>query len=316
MRIVHSFIPGVFLAVLIIYLVAGTAIAQNMSETPVDSNHTQKKYPVKIIYISNINHSCELRLFELSTQKIKVLAKPDFCPQQVSLSRDQTSVILLTSESLQQIHISPMVVVGKVIPLPVPKVKEGNTAGTPAYAGTTDNGTLALVMESVYPYDDSDEFLYVYKRSMWTRINEHVCRRYDECIFEELRYRDQDYYTWRELDITHENQKKNPYVIEKIVKREGEGANEQLVFNINGKNSYLYFNTRPSEHTDASHTESVSLKTEGKDTLSLTKRQCNATVVGKHLYLRRYWSAGNELIDIENGESVLGFIEHARWLYQ
>jgi hypothetical protein len=126
------------------------------------------------------------------------------------------------------------------------------------------------------------------------------------------------YFWGPELNLWSKKQKENPYIVGgqfRTLKEFEVVATTDLVFGFSGKRSTLTYKTDPSGHSRYPHTMGVTLKVPEEEAKILTDDQCSASLMGKYLFLYRYWGKGKELIDLETGKSVLGRLQLGKWMY-
>lgn len=277
---------------------------------------------LRLVYVKELSSGCTINSWDVRSGR-----KPDSlplteCPTRILGLADRTAVTVVTKEVLQEIRLAPVLAAGKPVKLPVPPVKPGNFPAQPILVGVTKEGLKALVMESYYPFDDTDNFVYVLKGDEWVLEKTVYCHRFDPCRFPFVSGHDDNFLRkQKQLKIWHEHQAKNPFITSRKIltyKDENGSLSEiggQLVFSFKKSKSVLTYHTMPGPDTGAMLTFNIDLKINDGESLPLSTVQCEAVLVGKYLLLYKFWGEGIELVDIETGKSLFGTLKFAEWLY-
>ena len=181
---------------------------------------------------------------------------------------------------------------------------------------------MTLVMQSDYPFDDTDNFVYVLKEGGWVLDKTVYCRRFDSCRFPSISgHSDNSLQSREQHKIWHGFQLKNPFIVDREVLRYQEANGESsevgghLTFSFKGSKSVLTYHTLPGPDTGATLTFNIGLQINGGESIELSNAQCETELVGKYLLLYKFWGEGTELVDIETGKSLFGKLKFADWLY-
>lgn len=274
-----------------------------------------------LVYVKESGSGCTINAWDVrSGRKPDSLPLPE-CPARIFGLPDGKVVAVVTKEIFQEIRLTSPLTAGKPIKLPVPPIKPGNFPAQPIVAGFTKEGRLALVMQSGYPFDDTDNFVYVLKGNEWVLEKTVYCHRFDSCRFPYISGHDDDSLRKHEqLRIWHERQAKNPFIASrKILTDKDENGilseiGGELTFDFKKSRSVLTFHTETGPDTGATLTFGIELKIDDGEPLPLSTVQCETLLTGKYLLLYRFWGEGIELIDIETGKSIFGMLKFAEWL--
>ena len=269
----------------------------------------------------------------MTTAQAKQLLSSPTCPKHVFVADGKTSIFVPHNDVLQEIQFGPQVRVKAPIPLPKIdpekhkfKVKNQALAAyikqytkwlKPVAAGYLNHNKIGIAMRIGLPADDSYNFLYALEDGAWVLLEQKHCGRFDTCRFESLNGRGSGVWDWkRERRVWHPSHTLNRYVVDRKFIRDSEvefnSGKGTLTFGINGRTSILTFFIAPGPDTGATLTFGITLQVEGQRIAELPG-QCETSLAHKYLLFNRFW-VGQELIDLETGESVLGELKLATWI--
>lgn len=304
----------------------------NLSFMPVEaisgqdniSDITAKSQNIKrtlkgLVYATDESSTCEIKYWDIDSKNITKLLNLESCPKNLVVSGKDT-IFITTDKTFQEIRMAGETQVKPPQQLPTPKIKKGNYPAVTTYIGFLPDESFAAIMVSSYPTDDFDRYLYILKQGIWELKEKIYCSRFNSppCKFQYEK--DRAPFSSDESAVWHDNQKENPYVTGRKFQKEKKSGDEtyttwDLLFEINGKRSILTYVTMPGPDTGAIETMGVKLKVEGKETMVLHEGQCETELMGRYLLLKHFGIRGSELVDLENGKSLLSKIKLTRWIY-
>lgn len=183
---------------------------------------------------------------------------------------------------------------------------------------------MTLVMESDYPYDDTDNFVYVRLNGDWVLEKTVHCASLEPCKLPVIRGNGDDVWMWPdEYRVWHVRQRNNPFIVTRtereVNSRLGESPTTvgQLTFSFKASRSVLTYHTEPGPDTGATLTYKIDLQINGESTRVLSYGQNETQLVGRYLLLDRFFDSdvGLDLYDVETGKRVLGRLKLAEWLF-
>lgn len=275
-------------------------------------------YPMAkaLAFTKKVSDTCGIYVMDMKTMKPELATSVQSCPEKLIPAYDRYGFFALFSDSVIEIDLSDGINVKPAIKLPVSESKE--LPCTPVHAGYLRNGSFASVM--LCPINnglDDTMNLFTYKNDEWSLTEKQECFKFDPCIVWPESAGPQDIgLIGNGREIWQEYQKNNPYVTAMSEKIGDMGEAEgEVTFRFAEKESLLFYNTELGPDTPTTLTFKLSLTPSGQNLIKLSDEQCETALMGKYLLLYKFWGNGTHLIDIETGQSMLGTIENAIWLF-
>ncbi len=134
-----------------------------------DSNRQQtgsvRKENPRLIFVTEGSERCDVKLWDPLQRTVTTLTSPPTCPERLFVANKGNAVLVTTKTTLQEIKMYPEITAKPGLELPKPQINRGNYPAEPCFAGYLSDGSLIVVLESHYPYDDTDLFVYAFKEN-------------------------------------------------------------------------------------------------------------------------------------------------------
>ena len=316
----HKYSPFSIYKYLILIVLSHSTCVVADSGVSNETGNKQNRLASSLYYIEARDEACTIREMKLRNGEERVLYTPKKCPDKFMVFSNN-HILLVFKNYIQEIQLQPRLVEGPEISFPVPKVKPKAGKAKFSDAGYSANGELAIVMESMYDWDDVDAFLYIYRSGKWVLAREKYCHRFDWCGYKEIHQKPGNAYFWdEELNPWHNKQQDNPYIVDikstSMEDRDYIVTTSELTFRFDNSKSVLSITTLPGPDTGATLTIGIELQTQASGKKILSPNQCSASLMGKYLIVYVYWGDGTiHLYDLETGD-IVKYIDKYQWIYE
>ena len=292
----------------------------------------------RLLFAQQVEEHCVVGVWDSRTGDSTELISIEKCPGAIFVSQDRHSAFVVDDTVIQIVSTDNSSARSEV-PLPNldyrswvdqmtvrpdqnPDYQPSNTQMKPIGAGHFEDGSLGLLVTLWMPADD--EFHYLLRRNagQWSIVEERWCGRWGcENPIDALAFNSTDVWAWPESRMVwHPNISLNPFFSEQSVDlvdlqyESYQAATHHREFEIDGVSSVLTAYTRPSEHSDSTHTLGIELTIDGHPPRNLSGNQCLTSIVGRFILVYEFFRGRFEVTDIGTGETVIGDLKAALWL--
>ena len=303
-------------------LAAAAACLPSMVQAGRDAVPYPQSAPPRIAYIQKVTPGFELRLLDVATGKVQDLLHFINPPEHLSVARRGRVLLVFGDSALHVLDLQTQKQ-EEISPLPQLTVPKGHSEPESAAAGYLEDGSLAVVMESVYI---SNLGFYLYQRSAdgWKQLDTGGCESYDECpdfgFSHALDARLVDRVS-PQLDL-RKAVEQNPFFLSRSDRSTGTdpeaGGNDEehvIVFDFGASRSDLVYDTQPDPDSGPDYISYLSLKVPGQPPRVLCDGQCGAEIMGRYLIAGDVIDLSSGKVLLDTGSSPFDRVMEIGWVY-